>query len=63
MAGRVVARVATDRVVAAGTNTLSWNLRSDTGSPVPAGRYLVRIVAVADDGQQQATVTQLLVRR
>ncbi|MCD6352025.1 MAG: hypothetical protein J7M26_07890, partial [Armatimonadetes bacterium] len=63
MAGRVVARVATDRAVPAGANTLAWNLRSDAGSPVPAGRYLVRIVAVADDGQQQATVTQLVVKR
>ncbi|MBC7286621.1 MAG: carboxypeptidase regulatory-like domain-containing protein, partial [Armatimonadetes bacterium] len=63
MAGRVVARLAQDRVVPAGSNSLAWNLRGDSGAPVPAGRYLVRLVAVAEDGQQQVAVAQLIVRR
>ena len=63
IAGRTVAVLAADQAAAAGVNTLSWNLRNATGAPVPAGRYIVRIVATGDDGQQVSAVAQLTVRR
>lgn len=63
IAGRPVAVLAADQVAAAGVNKLSWNLRNATGSPVPAGRYIVRIVATGDDGQQVTAVAPLTVKR
>ena len=52
IAGRPVRSVVTDRPAEAGRQTLLWDLRSDAGLRVPAGRYLVRIVARSADGQQ-----------
>ncbi|MCX7597727.1 MAG: carboxypeptidase regulatory-like domain-containing protein [Armatimonadetes bacterium] len=63
IAGRPVAVLAADQVAAAGVNTLAWNLRNAAGSPVPAGRYIVRIVATGDDGQQVTAVAPLTVKR
>ncbi len=63
VAGRVVRRLVTDSTVAAGVNQQSWNLRSDTGAAVPAGLYLVRLDAVAENGQRvQAVVPVSVVR-
>ncbi len=63
IAGRVVRRLAADRAMEAGVAELGWDLRADNGAPVPAGRYLVRIRALGEGGQQVVAVTQVTVRR
>jgi flagellar hook assembly protein FlgD len=50
--GRAVRTLVTDRDCAAGATALGFNGRNDGGAPLPSGRYLVEIVARADDGQQ-----------
>ena len=59
LAGRVVRRLASDQVVATGTNAQVWNLRNDQGVLAPAGRYLVRVAAKADNGQCVQAITPL----
>ena len=44
-------------------NVLLWDGRGQTGTRVPNGRYLVRITARGDDGQQSQSVAPLLLRR
>jgi len=62
MAGRTVRTLTRDKAAQPGVNAEAWNLRSDTGSRVPAGRYLVRIRAAADDGQQVSAIAPLMVQ-
>ncbi len=62
IAGRKVATVATGPA-AAGANTLTWSGRSKSGTVCPAGRYLVRIQAAADDGQRVETLAPLSLGR
>ena len=58
-AGRVIRTLpAVD--AAAGVNTLSWNGRTDEGSAVPPGQYMIEIRAAAQDGQQASGVRSLL---
>ncbi len=45
IAGRIVKTVASGVLCEAGQNRVVWNGTSDRGTPVPAGRYLVKIVA------------------
>jgi hypothetical protein len=59
IAGRSVRTLAASAPAAAGVNTLSWDGRSTSGSPVPSGIYLVQLDAVADSGQRVRSVTQL----
>lgn len=63
IAGRVVRRLAGGRPCAEGAQTLAWDLRSDGGSIVPAGRYLVRVTARSDEGEAAAAIAALSVRR
>lgn len=63
MAGRLVRTLAADRMLPAGVNSMAWDLRNSQGAAVPAGRYLIRIIAVADNGQQVAAVAAVTVRR
>jgi len=56
IAGRLVSTVCADEVAGAGTNVQTWTLRSDTGRLVPAGRYLVCVEAVAEDGQRVRSI-------
>jgi hypothetical protein len=63
IAGRVVRVLAKDYPAAAGANTITWDLRNSDGSAVPAGRYIIRIVAAGEDGQQVTAVTHVTVRR
>jgi len=59
IAGRKVATLANGQAAAAGANTLTWSGRSNSGTLCPAGRYLVRIQAAADDGQRVETLAPL----
>lgn len=52
VAGRVVRTLIADRAVPAGQNTQLWDLRSTAGTAVPAGTYLIKIQAVAENGQR-----------
>lgn len=59
IAGRVVRVIASDVPAVAGVNTLAWDGRNAAGSPVPAGRYLIELDAVADNGQRVKCVTHV----
>lgn len=61
LSGRSVRALATAKQSDAGTNTQSWDLRNQTGSKVPAGRYLIRITAAGDDGQQVTALAPVTV--
>jgi len=63
IAGRLVRVLASNQVAPAGLNTLSWDLRSNSGSLAPAGRYLVQVEAVAEDGQRVTRLVPLTVQR
>jgi len=63
ISGRVIKTLAADEVATAGTHTLSWNLRSNSGTQVPRGMYLVRIDAAAENGQRTSRLCQLNVNR
>ncbi|MFQ6098793.1 MAG: FlgD immunoglobulin-like domain containing protein, partial [Armatimonadota bacterium] len=56
VAGRRVRRLAADRTMAAGRATLTWDGRSDAGTPVPRGTYLLRAVARSADGRRSRAV-------
>ena len=64
IAGRKVKTLASGVDVAgATTTTLAWDGRSAWGLRVPAGRYLVRVTAVADDGQNVSAARAVMVGR
>ncbi|MCD6362194.1 MAG: hypothetical protein J7M38_15150, partial [Armatimonadetes bacterium] len=63
IAGRRVATLTTGQAAPAGLNTLAWNGRSSSGTRCPAGRYLVRITASADDGQRVESIVPLNLAR
>jgi hypothetical protein len=64
VAGRSVRTLAVGSPVAAAqVNTLVWDGTSALGTKVPAGRYLVRVVAQAQDGQQASAMSALSLRR
>jgi hypothetical protein len=56
IAGRPVATVIADRQYEAGTHSLVWNGHSSRGLAVPAGTYLIRVTAHAEDGAQSSRV-------
>ncbi|MEN6643929.1 MAG: Ig-like domain-containing protein [Armatimonadia bacterium] len=61
IAGRVVAELA-ERELPAGVSSLLWNGKSSSGTNVPAGTYLVRVVAIGTEGTQTTAVAPLQVR-
>jgi hypothetical protein len=63
IAGRVVRRLTSGVPAAAGVNTATWNLRTESGSTVPAGVYLVRVRATAENGQRVEAVAPVNVTR
>ncbi len=64
VAGRCIRTLATATPVAAAqVNTLIWDGSSALGTKVPAGRYLVRVVAQTQDGQQASAMSALSLRR
>lgn len=52
MAGRRVRQLVQGRAAKAGQNQELWDLRSGDGTMVPGGTYLIRVEAVADNGQR-----------
>ncbi len=63
LSGRTVRTLGGDQLVTAGVNQTTWDLRSASGTAVPAGRYLVRIQAVTEDGQQASCLVPANVAR
>jgi hypothetical protein len=63
IAGRVVKRLCSDRDAVQGVNTLNWDLTTDRGTRVPNGRYMIRISAAGEDGQQVSAITTATVSR
>jgi flagellar hook assembly protein FlgD len=51
ISGVLIKRFAEQMADANATQTVLWNGLSDRGTKVPAGRYLSRITARAEDGQ------------
>ncbi|MCK4324242.1 MAG: hypothetical protein KAW89_06900, partial [Armatimonadetes bacterium] len=63
ISGRVIKTLVAAEAATAGTHALSWNLRSNSGTVVPRGMYLVRIDAAAENGQRTSRLCQLSVSR
>jgi hypothetical protein len=56
IAGREVRRLANDRTVTKGTNTLTWDGTTAMGSAAPEGMYLVEVSVRSQEGGQQRRV-------
>lgn len=64
MAGRRVRTLLSAGPVSANTvTTLTWDGRTTGGTRAPAGRYLLRITATADDGQSVSAMRAVSIRR
>jgi len=63
IAGREIRTLGSGGVAPQGVNTLTWNLRNAEGLRVPAGRYVVKVSAVAEDGQAAQALATVQVRR
>lgn len=63
MAGRTVRQLLQEKTVASGRGEEVWNLRSNSGAMAPGGVYLVKIEAVADNGQRVHALRQVQVTR
>jgi hypothetical protein len=62
IAGRPVRTIAADRPLGAGLQTLLWDRRADTGLPVPAGLYLIRVMARDEEGGQRTALASVALR-
>ncbi len=63
IAGRPVRQLVTDRLQAAGSNILLWNLRDNNGCLVPSGTYLLRLEARGATGQRVSALRTMQVAR
>ncbi len=63
ISGRSVRRLAADRLLPGGANVVLWDQRADNGARVPRGRYLVCVVAKADDGSVAKAIGTLQIQR
>jgi hypothetical protein len=63
VAGRCVRTLTSDKLVTAGVQSEVWNLRSDSGTRVPPGTYLLQIEATTQDGQRVRGLTQINIGR
>lgn len=61
--GRSVRSIAQSRGISRGISNLSWNYRDDSGKPVPAGSYLIEVVATTPDGEVAKAIRPFLVAR
>jgi hypothetical protein len=62
LAGRPVRTLVADKPFDAGTQTLLWDRRSDTGLAVPSGLYLLHLTARTADGNQSSAVAAVTLR-
>lgn len=59
IAGREIAFL-TDQDLPEGTSTLLWSGKSSTGTPVPPGRYLLKVLSRSPSGAETQTTVPLL---
>jgi hypothetical protein len=63
ISGRTVRQLVGGKAATAGINSETWDLMGAHGTMVPAGRYLITIVATSEGGQQARAVVPLQVSR
>jgi hypothetical protein len=61
--GRSIRFLARARGVTRGINSLSWDFRDESGKPVPAGSYMVEVVATTPEVEVSRAVRPFLVAR
>jgi len=59
MAGRQVGTICRAREMETGSAVVLWGATSDRGTRLPSGRYLIRVSARAEDGQQTGAIAPL----
>ncbi|MGI5819408.1 MAG: S8 family serine peptidase [Armatimonadota bacterium] len=63
IAGVTVRRIIAGRVQQAGPQQVTWDGRNAAGVSAPSGRYIVRVTARSDDGQQVSAIRSLQLQR
>jgi len=63
IAGRPIRTLESGAVRGEGSNVLLWDGQADGGCAVPAGQYVVELLARSDDGQQARRVTTFRLHR
>ncbi|MFO8080032.1 MAG: FlgD immunoglobulin-like domain containing protein, partial [Armatimonadota bacterium] len=63
IAGVTVRRLIAGRAQEAGPQQLTWDGRNASGSSAPNGRYIIRVTARSDDGQQVSAIRSLQLER
>lgn len=63
LSGQVVRSLATAKGVTRGINTLTWDYKSESGDSMPAGSYLLEVVATTPEGEVAKSVRPFLVAR
>lgn len=63
LSGREVAQVEVGRPRAVGLNTAAWDGRDSQGRPLPAGMYLVEVMAADEEGRQASAVRAVTLGR
>ncbi len=63
IAGRSVRHLVQSRAAQAGRNEQVWDLRSAEGTVVPGGTYLIKIEAIAENGQRVQTLRSAQITR
>ncbi|MBM3474215.1 MAG: hypothetical protein FJX75_13180 [Armatimonadetes bacterium] len=62
VAGRPIRTIVADEPLEAGLQTVLWDRRAETGLPVPAGLYLIRVTARDADGAQTTALATVALR-
>ncbi len=63
IAGRPIRRLTTGQPSPSGLNRLYWDGRSSSSTKVPAGRYLVKLTARHEEGQQTCRICPVIIAR
>ncbi|MCS7310278.1 MAG: hypothetical protein NZ741_08670 [Armatimonadetes bacterium] len=61
--GKVVQNLQAGEAASRGVTNLTWNGRDSAGIAVPAGSYLVEVVATSEDGQTARAVQPIVITR
>ncbi len=63
IAGRSIRQLTTGQPSPSGLNRLYWDGRSSSSTKVPAGRYLVKLTARHEEGQQTCRISSVIIAR
>lgn len=63
ISGRTIRSIAQGRAVTRGVSNLSWNYRDEAGNAIPAGSYLLEVVATSPEGEVAKSIRPFLVAR